>query len=49
MVLDEWLDARDEALNGVLAGGASAALEPVTQHYRTLGLLFEAADCARAA
>ncbi len=49
MVFDEWLDARDEALNGVLAGRATAGLAPVVQHYRTLGLLFEAADCDRAA
>ena len=38
-VFDEWLDARDEALNAVFAGpGAS---EPIVQHYRTLGLLHE--------
>jgi adenylate kinase len=39
-VLDEWLDARDESLQGVWAGpGANAA---VVQHYRTLGLIFQA-------
>lgn len=38
-VFDEWLDARDEALDGVLAGPGSN--EPVVQHYRTLGLLRE--------
>jgi adenylate kinase len=38
-VFDEWLDARDEALNAVLAGPGSG--EPVVQHYRTLGLLQE--------
>ena len=38
-VFDEWLDARDEALNAVLAGAGSG--EPVVQHYRTLGLLQE--------
>ena len=36
-VFDEWLDARGEALDAVIAGpGAS---EPLVQHYRTLGLL----------
>ncbi len=49
MVFDEWLDARDEALSAVFAGSATPALAPVVQHYRTLGLLFEAADCDRAA
>lgn len=35
-VLDEWLDTRDEALNGVLfAGDVEPAL---VGHYRTLGL-----------
>jgi adenylate kinase len=38
-VFDEWLDARDEALNAVIAGPGSH--EPVVQHYRTLGLLAE--------
>ena len=38
-VFDEWLDTRDEALNAVIAGPGS--LEPVVQHYRTLGLLRE--------
>ena len=38
-VLDEWLDARDEALDGVLAGPDSA--ESLVRHYRTLGLLRE--------
>jgi adenylate kinase len=43
-VLDEWLDARDESLQGVVAGpGASAS---VIQHYRILGLTFEAAAFA---
>ena len=44
-VFDEWLDARDEALNGVIAGPGSP--ETVVQHYRTLGLL-EASDLATA-
>jgi adenylate kinase len=43
-VFDEWLDARDEALNAVVAGPGSH--EPVVQHYRTLGLLIEAGDLA---
>lgn len=43
-VFDEWLDARDEGLNGVLAGAGSP--ESVVQHYRTLGLLIEASDLA---
>ena len=38
-VFDEWLDARDEALNCVIAGPGSHEL--VVQHYRTLGLLLE--------
>lgn len=38
-VFDEWLDARDEALNAVIAQASSN--EPVVQHYRTLGLLHE--------
>jgi adenylate kinase len=39
LVFDEWLDARDETLQGVLVGrGANAA---VVEHYRTLGLLAE--------
>ena len=38
-VFDEWLDARDEALNAVFAG--PSASEPLVQHYRTLGLLHE--------
>lgn len=39
-VLDEWLEARDEALHAVFAGPGSN--ESVVQHYRTLGLLDEA-------
>ena len=45
-VFDEWLDARDEALNAVFAGPGSN--EPVVQHYRTLGLLNEAGNLATA-
>ena len=40
-VFDEWLDARDESLNAVFA---SDARQPVAEHYRTLGLLVQAAD-----
>ena len=43
-VFDEWLDARDESLNGVLAGIGSS--EPVVQHYRTLGLIIEESELA---
>ena len=39
-VFDEWLDARDEALNGVVVAGPGSS-EFVVQHYRTLGLLRE--------
>ena len=39
-VFDEWLDARDEALNAVFAGPGSS--ESLVQHYRTLGLINEA-------
>ncbi len=44
LVLDEWLDARDENLNGVVAGPGSS--ESVVSHYRTLGLLIEASELA---
>ena len=43
-VFDEWLDARDEALNAVFPGRGSD--ESVVQHYRTLGLLHEAGNLA---
>jgi len=44
-VFDEWLDARDEEIDAVLAGtGASAQ---VVEHYRTLGLVHEAAVAIR--
>ena len=36
-VFDEWLDARNEALNGVIV--APGANEAIVTHYRTLGLL----------
>ncbi len=44
LVLDEWLDARDEALSAVLAGPGSP--ESVVQYYRTLGLLVETSELA---
>ena len=44
LVLDEWLDARDETLSGVLAGPGSS--ESVVSHYRTLGLIIEASELA---
>jgi adenylate kinase len=44
LVFDEWLEARDENLSGVLAGPGSS--ESVVSHYRTLGLLIEAGDLA---
>jgi adenylate kinase len=40
-VFDEWLDARDEEIDAAVA--APGAPEHVVQHYRTLGLLAEAA------
>src|SRR3954463_10057881 len=43
-VFDEWLDARNEALSAVFAG--PGCNESVVQHYRTLGLLREAAEYA---
>ena len=43
-VFDEWLEARDESLHGVLAGPGSS--ESVVSHYRTLGLLLRAGDLA---
>jgi adenylate kinase len=44
LVFDEWLEARDESLHGVLAGSGSN--ESVVSHYRTLGLLVEAGELA---
>lgn len=35
-VFDEWLDARDEALDGLIVSAPSPG--PVVDHYRTLGL-----------
>jgi adenylate kinase len=44
-VFDEWLDARGEEIDAVVAG--AGAFEPVVEHYRTLGLLTEEAGAAR--
>ena len=41
-VLDEWLDARGESLDAVVAGPGSAG--ELVAHYRGLGLLAGAAD-----
>jgi adenylate kinase len=35
-VFDEWLDARDESLNGLIVADASS--EAIVDHYRALGL-----------
>ena len=43
-VFDEWLDVRNEALTGVIAGPGSNA--SVVEHYCTLGLLEKAVDPA---
>jgi adenylate kinase len=40
-VLDEWLNVRCEEINAVVAG--PGAQQPLVEHYRTLGLLLEAA------
>ena len=45
LVLDEWLDARDEALSAVILAGPGSP-ESVVSHYRTLGLLVEAGEFA---
>ena len=44
-VLDEWLDARDEALSAAIVAGPGSP-GPVVSHYRTLGLLVEAGGLA---
>lgn len=40
-VFDEWLEARDEALHGVIVGDEAPA-NSVVEHYRTHGLVIEA-------
>jgi adenylate kinase len=37
-VFDEWLDARDERLHGLVVAPAASPCEPVVEHYRALGL-----------
>ncbi len=44
-VFDEWLDARDEEIDAAVAGRGAPG--PVVEHYRTLGLLLEAAGDSR--
>jgi adenylate kinase len=43
-VFDEWLDARDESMQGVFVGLGSN--ESVVLHYSTLGLIVEPSDLA---
>ena len=43
-VFDEWLDSRDESLDGVFAGPSCPI--GLIEHYRTLGLLFETSGLA---
>ena len=45
IVFDEWLEARGEALSAVVMVGAGS-YETVVEHYRTLGLVFEADQLA---
>ena len=45
LVFDEWLDARDEALSAAMVAGPGSS-ESVVAHYRSLGLLLEAAELA---
>ena len=45
-ILDEWLDARDESLDGVLALSPASAQGELADYYRTHGLLLKAASLA---
>jgi len=45
-VFDEWLDARDENLTGVIATADSN--KSLIEHYRTLGLLMEGEELSAA-
>ena len=45
LVLDEWLEARDEALSAVIVAGPGSS-GSVVQHYRTLGLLVGVGELA---
>ena len=47
LVFDEWLDARDEALDAVFVADAALAAGSVAGHYHTLGL--EIVEAARLA
>lgn len=46
-VFDEWMDARDESLNGVFVEEAMSS-SPVAEHYRTHGLVIENVEFASA-
>lgn len=44
-VFDEWLEARDETLNGVIVASYSA--HPlIVEHYQSLGLIIQAGELA---
>ena len=43
-ILDEWLDARDESLDAVLALSPASARSELADYYRTHGLLLEASS-----
>jgi adenylate kinase len=38
MILDEWLEARDEALHAILLGDDRSFGSEVTEHYRRMGV-----------
>jgi adenylate kinase len=40
-ILDEWLDARDESLDGVFSLSPASAADELLDYYRTHGLLLE--------
>ena len=44
-VFDEWIEARDEALHGVIVGEEISSIS-VVEHYRTLGLAIEVGTIA---
>jgi adenylate kinase len=43
-ILDEWLDARDESLDAVIALSPASARGELADYYRTHGLLLEASS-----
>lgn len=47
-ILDEWLDARDESLDAVLALSPASARGELADYYRLHGLLVEIFDCTPA-